>query len=70
NFFIPNVQYIVKTCHKKDIPVFWTQHGHRNIEFDGGAIGRWWRDGSIKWGSEEWKIVRELQSFISVSIPS
>ncbi|CAG8544175.1 9901_t:CDS:2 [Ambispora leptoticha] len=67
---IPNVQYMVKTCHEKDIPVFWTQHGHRNLEFDGGAVGRWWGDGSIKWGSEEWKIVQELQSFISRSSTS
>jgi len=26
-----------------------------------------WGDGSIKWGSEEWKILKELQPFISVS---
>ncbi|CAB4414430.1 unnamed protein product [Rhizophagus irregularis] len=67
---IPNVKSIVKTCHEKDIPVFWTQHGHRNLKFDGGAVGRWWGDGSIKWGSEEWKILRELQPIISRSSTS
>ncbi|RIA90960.1 Isochorismatase-like protein [Glomus cerebriforme] len=64
---IPKVQSIVKTCHEKNIPVFWTQHGHRNLEFDGGAVGRWWGDRNIKWGSEEWKILRELQPFVSRS---
>ncbi|CAG8746711.1 5696_t:CDS:2, partial [Funneliformis caledonium] len=67
---IPNVQSIVKTCHEKEIPVFWTQHGHRNLQFDGGAVGRWWGEGSIRWGSEEWKILRELQPFISRSSTS
>ncbi|PKY41479.1 Isochorismatase hydrolase [Rhizophagus irregularis] len=38
---IPNVQSLVKSCHEKGVPVFWTQHGHRNPEFDGGALGRW-----------------------------
>ncbi|RGB40746.1 Isochorismatase-like protein [Rhizophagus diaphanus] len=44
---IPNVKSIVKTCHEKDIPVFWTQHGHRNLKFDGGAVGRWRSSTSI-----------------------
>ena len=41
NDIITNVQFIVKTCHEKNIPIFWTQHGHRNLELDGGALGRW-----------------------------
>ncbi|CAG8650236.1 19889_t:CDS:2 [Dentiscutata erythropus] len=61
---IPNVQSIVKTCHEKEIPIFWTQHGHRNLEFDGGAVGKWWGSKSIIWGSEEWEIVKELKPFI------
>jgi nicotinamidase-related amidase len=64
---IPNVQSIVKACHEKDLPVFWTQHGHRNLKFDGGAVGRWWGEDSIKWGSEEWKILKELQPLVSRS---
>ncbi|CAG8709759.1 7668_t:CDS:2, partial [Dentiscutata erythropus] len=61
---IPNVQSIVKACHKKEIPVFWTKRGHRNLELDGGAVGRWW--GSI-WGSEELEIMKELKPFIMQS---
>ncbi|CAG8579103.1 16237_t:CDS:2, partial [Gigaspora margarita] len=64
---IPNIQSVVKTCHEKEIPVFWTQYGHRNLEFDGGAVGRWWGSKSIIWGSEEWEIVKELKPFISRS---
>ncbi|CAG8844934.1 802_t:CDS:2, partial [Gigaspora margarita] len=41
NKIIPNVKSIVTTCHEKDIPVLWTQHGHINVQFDGGALARW-----------------------------
>jgi len=64
---VQSVQSVVKTCHEKNIPIFWTQHGHRNLEFDGGALVRWWGDKMIKWGSEEWKIMKELQPFVSRS---
>ncbi|KAF0533029.1 Isochorismatase hydrolase [Gigaspora margarita] len=66
NKIIKNVQSLVKRCHEKDIPVFWTQHGHRNIEFDGGALARWWETG-IKWGSKDWEILSELQPYVSRS---
>ncbi|CAG8537407.1 3248_t:CDS:2 [Gigaspora margarita] len=52
---IPSVKSIVLTCHKKGIPVLWTQHGHMNVEFDGGALARWW------------KILKELESIVSRS---
>ncbi|CAG8574700.1 23879_t:CDS:2, partial [Dentiscutata erythropus] len=66
NKIIKNVQSLVKRCHEKDVPVFWTQHGHRNVEFDGGALGRWWgEENSIKWGSKNWEILPELQSYVS-----
>ncbi|CAG8629835.1 8134_t:CDS:2 [Cetraspora pellucida] len=62
---IENIKSLVKKCHEKDIPVFWTQHGHRNIEFDGGSLARWWgKDKSIKWGSKDWEILPELQSHV------
>ncbi|RGB26031.1 Isochorismatase-like protein [Rhizophagus diaphanus] len=64
---IPNVQSLVKSCHEKGVPVFWTQHGHRNPEFDGGALRRWWGDRLIKWGSDEWQILKEMQPFVSRS---
>ncbi|RIB22818.1 Isochorismatase-like protein [Gigaspora rosea] len=63
---IKNVQSLVKRCHEKDIPIFWTQHGHRNIEFDGGALTRWWETG-IKWGSKDWEILPELKPYVSRS---
>ncbi|CAG8785527.1 5607_t:CDS:2, partial [Acaulospora morrowiae] len=64
NDIVSNIKLVVKICHEKDIPVFWTQHGHRNPELDGGALGRWWGDRMIKWGSEEWKIMKELQPLV------
>lgn len=38
---IARILSIVKTCHNKDIPVFWTQHGHRNLSNDGGLLREW-----------------------------
>ncbi|CAG8554073.1 567_t:CDS:2 [Cetraspora pellucida] len=65
NKIIENVKLLVKKSHEKDIPVFWTQHGHRNIEFDGGSLARWWgKDKAIKWGSKDWEILRELQPYV------
>ncbi|RIB27188.1 Isochorismatase-like protein [Gigaspora rosea] len=65
NKIIKNVQSLVKRCHEKDIPVFWTQHGHRNVEFDGGALARWWgKEECFKWGSRDWEILPELQPYV------
>ncbi|CAG8698364.1 5345_t:CDS:2, partial [Racocetra persica] len=38
---ISNLKSIILTCHKKGIPVLWTQHGHMDVELDGGALARW-----------------------------
>uniref|UniRef100_A0A1D1YVS0 Peroxyureidoacrylate/ureidoacrylate amidohydrolase RutB n=1 Tax=Anthurium amnicola TaxID=1678845 RepID=A0A1D1YVS0_9ARAE len=67
---IQNIQSIVKICHDNNVPVFWTQHTHRNIEFDGGPLGRRWGGEMLKtmiWGSEGWKIVKELQPLVTRS---
>ncbi|CAG8493582.1 3883_t:CDS:2 [Gigaspora margarita] len=66
NKIIPNVKSIVTTCYKKDIPILWTQHGHMNVEFDRGALARWWKgkDKMIMQGSENWKFLKELDSIV------
>ncbi|CAG8504940.1 11254_t:CDS:2 [Scutellospora calospora] len=66
---IPNVKSIVLTCHKKGIPVLWTQHGHMNVELDGGALARWWKnkDEMLMRGSEKWQIFKELDSIVERS---
>ncbi|KAF0345978.1 isochorismatase hydrolase [Gigaspora margarita] len=66
NEIVPNIKSIVSTCHKKGIPVLWTQHGHMNLEFDGGSLARWWKnkDEMIMRGSEKWKIMKELNSLV------
>ncbi|CAG8687866.1 14006_t:CDS:2, partial [Gigaspora rosea] len=65
---IENVQLLVKRCHEKDVPVFWTQHGHRNVEFDGGTLSRWCgEEKMVKWGSKDWEILPELQPYVSRS---
>ncbi|CAG8706003.1 20146_t:CDS:2, partial [Dentiscutata erythropus] len=55
---IPNVKSIVLTCHEKGIPVIWTQHGHMNVELDGGTLARWY------------KFLKELDSIIMRSSTS
>ncbi len=41
--------------------MIFTQHGHRNIDLDGGVLAEWWTpEGSIHYGSEQWKLLPEL----------
>ncbi|RIA81251.1 Isochorismatase-like protein [Glomus cerebriforme] len=61
-----NIKTLVKNCHNRNIPIFWTQHGH--IKLDDDVLVSWWgSDKSVKYGSENWKILQELQPHIERS---
>ena len=55
---LENVKNIIITAREKNMPVFFTQHGHESTE-ESGMLGRWWADLIIK-GSDEARLLQEL----------
>ena len=53
---LDNVARIIKECRSRNIEIIYTQHGHKDIEKDGGMLGKWWND-YISYGSKEWEII-------------
>ncbi len=57
---IKNVVSLIDRCRNNRVPVIYTRHGHRNLDSDGGMLKVWWGDG-IMYGSNDWKIMDEVQ---------
>ena len=55
---IDNVVRVVKACHEKRIPVFFTQH-HDPDGMD-SSLGKWWRSPIFK-QSDDWKLIDEIE---------
>lgn len=48
-------------CRERKIPVVFTQHGHKMVDLDSGALGRFWGlEDMIKYGSEDWQLIPQL----------
>jgi nicotinamidase-related amidase len=60
---IENVQNVIKTCNELEMPVFYTQHGHKDLEKDGGMLAKWWSD-NIRYGSKSWQLLPEIKPLI------
>jgi isochorismate hydrolase len=56
---IKNLILLISYFRKYNIPIIFTQHGHRNISRDGGMLNRWWGD-LIQYGSPEWNLIENL----------
>lgn len=58
-----NVCTIVKELYQRGFPVYFTQHGHKNLK--GSTLVRWWTDSSIIYGSKDWEFQPAMQRLIN-----
>ena len=56
---ISHVISLIDACRASNIDIFFTRHGHRDPEKDGGMLGEWWND-LILYGSADWELINEL----------
>ena len=56
---IGNVLSIIEACRARGIRVIFTRHGHKDINKDGGMLGKWWGE-YIEYGSKDWEIIKGL----------
>ena len=54
-----NILRVIQSCHKTNVPIIFTQHGHTDPASDGGALGKWWGELIIA-GTEDWKFLPEI----------
>lgn len=66
---LPNIQRLVTHFAAASAPIVLTQHGHMGAELAAGAssspsqlVRRWGIEGSIRRGSESWKLLDEMQA--------
>ncbi len=57
---LDNVISLINVCRASGVKIFFTRHGHRDPEKDGGMLRRWWAD-LIHYGSGEWELVEKLK---------
>jgi nicotinamidase-related amidase len=55
---LPKLQSIIITARERNIPLIFTQHGHKSTE-EAGMLGAWWADLIIK-GTPEARVLPEL----------
>uniref|UniRef100_A0A914WYG0 Isochorismatase-like domain-containing protein n=1 Tax=Plectus sambesii TaxID=2011161 RepID=A0A914WYG0_9BILA len=51
----------MRQCREKQIPVIFTQHGHKNLETDGGVLNEWWNGDLSIVGDASWQLLPELE---------
>ncbi len=39
---LEHILQVIQSCHRRNIPIFFTQHGHTEPASDGGALADWW----------------------------
>lgn len=58
---IPELNSTIEFCRSSNIPVIFTQHGHKNVDLDGGMLAeQFGKYNLISYGSENWKLMKEL----------
>ena len=55
---LPKLQRIITTVQERNIPLVFTQHGHKSTK-EAGMLGAWWADLIIK-GTPEARLLPEL----------
>ncbi|KAH3745688.1 isochorismatase hydrolase family protein [Pelomyxa schiedti] len=55
-----NVAALVAACREKGIRVLYTQHGHEDLEEDGGMLYEFWGELPMR-GSKAWQFIPEVQ---------
>ena len=56
---LSNILKVIQSCRQGNIPIFFTQHGHRDVKVDGGMLAQWWGQ-LILYGTEDWKHLPEI----------
>jgi len=59
NPILKNLLRVIQSCRQKDVPIIFTQHGHKDAGADGGALGQWWGE-VILYGTRDWKFLPEI----------
>ncbi len=57
---LKNLQRIIESWRNLNLPIIFTQHGHKEPSRDGGELGRWWGELILE-GTEEWKMIPEMR---------
>ncbi len=57
---LENIQKVIQFCRQKNIPVIFTQHGHKDAASDGGVLGEWWGQ-VILHGTKDWKFIPKMK---------
>ena len=57
-----NIVSLIDACRARNVKIFFTRHGHREPQKDGGMLGEWCND-LIHYGSAEWELIHELTVF-------
>ena len=53
-----NIKQVIETAHRANVPLFFTQHGHKPNE-EPGLLGDWWADIIIE-GNQSAELIQEL----------
>ena len=57
---LKNLSRVVQSCRQKELPIFFTQHGHTDPASDGGVLGQWWGE-VILHGTRDWEFISEIK---------
>ena len=57
---VENVVNVVQACHRRNIPVFFTQHHDPE---ESGVLYSWWKNPIIK-GSDRWRLISDIAAAV------
>jgi isochorismate hydrolase len=57
---LKNLLRVIRSCRQKDVPIIFTQHGHTELEADGGVLGQWWGE-VILHGTKDWEFLPDIK---------
>jgi isochorismate hydrolase len=57
---LKNTLRVIRACRERGVPIIFTQHGHRDPASDGGILGTWWGEMILE-GTEDWKLLKEME---------
>lgn len=57
---LKNLQRVIESWRTHNLPIIFTQHGHKEPSKDGGELGRWWGELILE-GTEEWEMIPDIE---------
>lgn len=57
---LKNLQRVIDSWRNLNLPIIFTQHGHKEPSKDGGELGRWWGELILE-GTKEWEFIPEIK---------